>query len=177
MMKFVVEGHSPDSAEGAIGDAMAKAAAYVSSEHDVHLALNEVTMMPGRGWKAVVEVTIIPLSSRDTLHKLAQDVELRHELERDFRKARRFEEQRWRNEIASYCSRMISHNADIPGYFMAAFNEADLLNKRLEKEFFRVAKTQPPIVPDIPFVEERVPGLKEVLGRRIKPETPDPEPS
>lgn len=167
MLKFIVEGFSQDSVEGALADAMAKAAAHMSENHDVNIAILELAELPGRGYRAVLEITVVPMSHRKTLHREAADMELKHLQEHDYRARRKHDEEHLKQMVLDHFALTIGNLCpDIPDFYTAHLNDAMLLNKLIEKEFLHAAR---PAV-DIPHREKGVPPLKQVLGKPLKPE-------
>lgn len=175
MIKVIVEGYSENSEDQALADAMAKAARYLSSDHDVSIAILELAQLPGRGFKAVLEITITPMTRKDTLHREGQDLELQRLYNADYKARKKYAEQHWKREMANQFVRTMGTNCpDIPDFLAVTIDEAGLLNRRIEKEFFYASHRSGRI--DIPFQEPEVPSLKDVLGKKNRYRGPDREP-
>lgn len=55
--------------------AMAKASTYLSENHDIKITVLEMAAVKGRGYKVVLEVTLIPLTEGEAVQSDSQDVE------------------------------------------------------------------------------------------------------
>src|ERR1700676_2174990 len=75
MQKYIVEGTSPISMAEAAIMAMAKASTYLSENHDIKITVLEMAAVKGRGYKVVLEVTVIPLGAGEAVSSDSQDVE------------------------------------------------------------------------------------------------------
>lgn len=117
MLKFIVEGYSDDSAEAALADAMAQAAAHMSEHHDVNISIIELSFMPETGHRAVLEVTIVPVSHRKTLHRENADVELKHILDGEYKVRRKYDAERLKHMICDHFALTLGNlTPDIPDF-------------------------------------------------------------
>lgn len=167
MFKFIVEGYSGDSAEAALADAMGQAAAYMSEQHDVNISILEISFAPETGHKAVLEITIVPMTRRATLHRENADVELKHILDAEYRARRKHDAEHLKHMVSDHFALTLGNlTPEIPDFYTAHLTDATLRNNVLEKEFLRCAKS--PV--EVPHREPGVPSLQQVLGRPLKPE-------
>ena len=167
MLKFIVEGYSDESPEAALADAMGKAAGYMSADHDVNIAILELSVSAQGRHKAVLEITVIPMSHRKTLHREGGDLELKHMREHDYRARRKYDEAHLKKLVADHFALTMGNLCpDIPDFYMAHLKDADLLNQLIEKEFLHAVHA--PV--DIPHRDAEVPSLKQVLGKPLKPQ-------
>lgn len=166
MLKVVITEYSPDSLDDALARAMAKAARYLNVEHDVTISVAELAEVPGRGFRATVEVTVVPVSQKKRPKVTPEDVEREREHDRLFRKMRKHEE-RHPGEVVHehFVEAMGNWFPEIPDYYVSQATDAVLANKDIEKRFFRAAHGGPAGSHDeIPAPEEGTPDLKDVLG-------------
>ena len=167
MFKFIVEGYSDESPEGALADAMGKATAYMSESHDVNIAIVELSVSSEGRHKAVLEITIVPMSNRHTLHREGSDVELKHILAHEYHARRKYDEAHMKQMVSDHFAMTMGNLCpDIPDFYVAHLNSADLLNGLIEKQFLHAAHH--PV--DVPHRDRDVPSLKQVLGKSLKPE-------
>jgi hypothetical protein len=137
MLKYRIEGFSTISMDDALGEAMTKAAAFASQDHDMHVAVLELTVLPGRGFKAVVEVTIIPITFRETLHREAADVELKRINDEGHRARRKFGDELGK-DVAGHFLRVFGSMPDIPNVYLVNLTESQIKNYFIEKIFYRL---------------------------------------
>ena len=173
MLKFIVEGYSTESMEEALADAMVKAAAHMSDSHDVNISILELAMVPGRGYKAVLEITIVPMTNRQTFDQVAQDVEYERQHDLEFRKMRENESMRLKKMIADHFALTMGNLCpDIPDFYVDYLNDSALLNNILEKDFFhsvRQGRTTLRRMPvDVPHAGPATPPLRHVLGKPLR---------
>jgi hypothetical protein len=161
MLKYRIEGFSKESMEDAVGDAMAKAAAFASEGHDLHVAILEMTVLPGRGYKAVVEVTIIPITLRETLHREAADVELKRINEQDYAARKKFGEKHLQEQIASHFLSVFGTSPDIPNFYLANLTESQIKNFFIEKNLYKMfpENTQWNLITDMTVLRALQPAL------------------
>ncbi len=138
MLKYKIEGYSEVSMDDALAQAMAKAGAFASEGHDLHVAILELVVLPGRGFKAVVEVTIVPITLRDTLHREAQDVELKRISNEHYRADRKREDIMKRAMVSDHFLRTYGISPDIPDVFLAHLDDSQLKNFLIEKQFYKM---------------------------------------
>lgn len=171
MLKFTVEGFSKDSIEAALADALAKSEAYFSEEHDVTISILELAILPGRGYKAVLEVTVVPLTERDRLKPAARDVQEMRNHKYEYTHQRKEEKRRQHDMVLNHFARtMGTVSLDIPANFAGMMERAIMLNDTLEKGYFN--KRKPVLNPlyEVPEKEDHVPDLKQVLGKAVGPD-------
>lgn len=138
MLKYKIEGYSQVSMDDALAQAMAKAGAFASEGHDLHVAILELVVLPGRGYKAVVEVTIVPITLRETLHLEAQDVELKRLSNESYRADRKREDLMKRAMVSDHFLRVYGTSPDIPDVFLAHLDDSQLKNFLIEKQFYKL---------------------------------------
>jgi hypothetical protein len=138
MLKYKIEGYSTASMEDALGQAMTKAAAFCSEDHDMHVAVLELTVLPGRGFKALVEVTIIPISFRETLHREAADIELKRLKDEDYRARKKFGEEHLGKEVDSHFLRVFGATPDIPNVYLVNLTDSQIKNYFIEKNLYHM---------------------------------------
>jgi hypothetical protein len=124
--------------DDALGQAMTKAAAFASQDHDMHVAILELTVLPGRGFKAVVEVTIIPITFRETLHREAADVELKRINDEDYRARKKFGEEHLKDEVGSHFLRVFGATPDIPNVYLVNLTDSQIKNYFIEKNLYQM---------------------------------------
>jgi len=129
--------------DDALAQAMAKAGAFASEGHDLHVAILELVVLPGRGYKAVVEVTIVPITLRETLHLEAQDVELKRISAEHYRADRKRESLMKRAMVSDHFLRVYGISPDIPDVFLAQLDESQLKNFLIEKQFYKMFQQSP----------------------------------
>ena len=138
MLKYRIEGFSTVSMDDALAQAMTKAAAFASQDHDMHIAVLELTELPDRGFKAVVEVTIIPITFRETLHREAADVELKRINDEDYRARKKFDETHVKKEVEAHFLRTSGMAPYVPDVFLAHMDDSQLKNFLIEKQFYNM---------------------------------------
>ena len=143
MQKYIVEGRSPVSMAEAAAQAMAKASIYLSENHDLKISVLEMAALKGRGYKVVLEVTLIPLSKGETFvgdgknpeHETGQaaaaakDKDRREEAEKGIKK-----------RIIDHFRRRRGGYIDTPTIHLAQLTEAMLIGQIID-EF--MPKAQP----------------------------------
>lgn len=173
MQKIRIEGYSKESMEAALADAREKASVYISEQFDVSIQLLELTLMPGRGYKAVLEVTIIPMGEKDRFKVKPRDVDVRDTKTRNSRASDKAHEKNLKQLISDHFAYTVGDFLpDIPDYILSDMNQIRLLNYEIEKAFFKATHD----LHDIPAAEVGVPGVDKVLGRRPKLDEPEAEP-
>jgi hypothetical protein len=135
MLKYKIEGYSEVSTDDALAQAMAKAGGFASEGHDLHVAILELVVLPGRGYKAVVEVTIVPITLRETLHRESQDEELKRISVEHYRADRKREDLMKRAMVSDHFLRVYGTSPDIPDVFLAQLDDSQLKNFLIEKQF------------------------------------------
>lgn len=143
MLKYKVEGHSQVSMDDALAQAMAKAGAFASEGHDLHVAVLELVVLPGRGYKAVVEVTIVPITLRETLQHESQDEELKRISNEHYRADRKRESLMKKAMVSDHFLRTYGMSPDIPDVFLAQLDESQLKNFLIEKQFYKMFQPSP----------------------------------
>jgi len=160
MKKFIVEGRSETSMEEALADAMSKASVHMAEGRDVNISVLELGMVPGRGFRAVLEVTVVPMGDGRGAKPLAQDVELKRMRDRRFPDQLRYEAQHIKQMVQDHFATTVGGDApEVSDYFLKDLNEAGLLNQIIEKEFLHAVKGRG--VHATPGLSERKPAPDE----------------
>lgn len=167
MLKVIITEYSRDSLEDALARAMAKASRYLNAEHDVTVSVTELAEVPGRGFRATVEVTVVPVSQKKHPKVTPEDVEREREHDRLFRKMRKHEEQHPGDVVHEHFTEVMGNwFPEIPDYYVSLATDAVLANKDIEKRFFHAAHGGiPGSHSETPAPEEGTPVLKDVLGK------------
>lgn len=143
MKKFIVEGRSENSMEEALADAMSKASVHMVEGRDVNIAVLELGMIPGRGYKAVLEVTVVPMGDGRGAKPVEQDVELKRMRDRRFPEQLRYEAQHVKQMVQDHFATTVGGDVpEVPDYYLKDLNESGLLNQIIEKEFLHAAQEQ-----------------------------------
>lgn len=78
MLTQIVEAQSADSMADAVAQAMVKASVFISENSDLRISVLELSAIRKGGYKAVLEVALIPLTQFDGRGKKSDDVEPAH---------------------------------------------------------------------------------------------------
>jgi hypothetical protein len=151
MLKYRIEAFSTVSMDDALGQAMTRAAALASQDHDTHIAVLELAELPDRGFKAVVEVTIIPITFRETLHREAADVELKRINDEDYRARKKFGEEHLQEEVDSHFLRVFGATPGIPCVYLVNLTDSQIKNYFIEKNLYHMFpdKTEWNLITDV----------------------------
>ncbi|MBI4030906.1 MAG: hypothetical protein HY370_04465 [Proteobacteria bacterium] len=140
MKKFIVEGRSENSMEEALADAMSRASVHMAEGRDVNIAVLELGMAPGRGYKAVLEVTVVPMGDGRGSKPVEQDVELKRMRDRRFPEQLRYEAQHVKQMVQDHFTTIAGDAPEVSDYYLKDLNEAGLLNQIIEKEFLHATQ-------------------------------------
>ncbi len=164
MLKIVITEYSRESTDDALGKAMAKASRYLSGDQDVHVSVKELAEIPGQGFRATVEVTIVPISLRNRLKVESREAEEKREREAEYRKQLEKLEKHPRELVLShFLEAMGNWCPEIPDFMITDINDATILREDIEHTFLHAAHHSNNH--DLPAPEPAAPHLKDVLGK------------
>ena len=160
--RVLIEGVSDESAAAAFAAALNKAAHYFSEYHDVAVTVLGLVALPRGGHRATLELHVTPMTLRESAHREAPDLELKHLYEADERARKRRHEAQAAHMVHDHF--LLTTGATpqcVPDYFMVDLKDADLLNFMIEKDFFKAAHErraagEEPDPPPVPRVRVRV---------------------
>lgn len=165
MIKYIITGRSDETIDDALAHAMVQVADIMSEDHDVNISIMELTQIPRRGFKAVLDVQLIPIIN-DTDAKglqkaeleLQMDPEIGHIHERTYHDARKKQTASLKQSIYDHfaCRTGSGVNLYIPPHLLINLNDAILLNHTIEKAFY--SATHPPALKAKPHPQLRPPG-------------------
>ena len=156
MQKYIIEGTSPISMAEAAIMAMAKAATYLSENHDIKITVLEMAAVKGRGYKVVLEVTLIPLSEGEAVQSDSQDVEPKQAIAAVDKERRQALDVGIKRRILEHFRRRKGTFMETPSIHLAQLTEAMLLGQ-IDGEFRQSA--QPP-VNNIPLFNDPLAAAK-----------------
>jgi hypothetical protein len=137
MLKYVVEAFSKESYEDAIYRASDKAAALLAGhQSDAHVRIVTLDHSEEKGFHAVLEATIVPMSLRDNMHirGIFKETRLAHDMA--FRLMLKEEHDHMQHVLDEHFAaalRPVVHQHTIPDYILAPLNEADIANNAIER--------------------------------------------
>ncbi len=135
---FLAEGTSETSAEEALANALSNAAHFFSQHHDVVLTLSRLGPRPGGGFIAVVEIHITLMKHTPTLHVEPPDVQALRLHDEAFRKSRKDELEQAAHMVFDHFRHLKTGSPTaMPASFMVNITDANLLNKMIERQFFK----------------------------------------
>jgi hypothetical protein len=140
MQKYIVEGTSPISMAEAAIMAMAKAATYLSENHDIKITVLEMAAVKGRGYKVVLEVTLIPLTEGEAVQSDSQDVEPKRAAAAVDKERKQADDGGIKRRIMEHFRRRKGTFMETPSVHLAQLTEAMLLG-HITTEFMQ--KEQP----------------------------------
>lgn len=167
--RTIVEGFSENSLAEALSEALDKAAKFFNDQEDVAIILEQLIELPHGGYRATLEVRVVPLNMKHKLHVQGADVQYKRIHDHDYHAQRKFEEGHIRHLVfdhfaANNCGSMVP----IPEYFLINVNDAYLLNHAIEKAFLKAGHT---------LKLEDMQGPQQILVRTRAPHPhPDPHP-
>jgi hypothetical protein len=178
MQKYIVEGTSPVSMAEAAAQAMAKASVHLSENHDIKISVLEMSALKGRGYKVVLEITVIPLGQRETVGSdgrnpehvtgqaaaAAKDRERREEPEKSIKK-----------RIVDHFRRRRGGYIDTPSIHLAQLTE-DMLIGQISTEF--MPRAQPVNLGPLhdPLAVQKPEDTAQKFQQATQPD-PDPPPA
>ncbi len=138
--RIIVEAVSDESAEAAFAAALNKAAHYFSEHHDVGMTVLGIIALPDGGHRATLELHVTPMTIRETAHREAADLELKHMYEADDRLRRRRHEAQAKHMVHDHFLSTTGMTPEyVPDSFMIDLKDADILNFMIEKDFFNAS--------------------------------------
>jgi hypothetical protein len=140
MQKYIIEVFSRFSMADAAAQAMAQASLYLSEHHDICIAVLEMAAVRGRGYKVVLEVTLIPLSDGESVQSESQDVEPKQVAAAAQRARREADDTAVKRRVVEHFRRRRGTFIDTPTIHLAQLTE-DMLLGQITTEF--MPKAQP----------------------------------
>ena len=149
MQKIRIEGFSKESMNAALADAMAKASTYLSETFDVSIRLLELGTLPGRGYKAVLEITILPMGEGGGLRISPKIVKPEEHPEKEFKEQKARREKHLKQLIQDHFAyKVYNFLPDTPDYYLSDIDHIRVLNYEFEKAFFKATHD----LHDVPLV-------------------------
>ena len=122
--------------------AMAKAAIYLSENHDIKITVLEMAAVKGRGYKVVLEVTLIPLSEGEAVQSDNQDVEPKKAIAATEKERVQALDVGIKRRILEHFRRRKGTFMETPSVHLAQLTEAMLIGQ-IDGEFRQSASAQP----------------------------------
>ncbi|HTK84945.1 MAG TPA: hypothetical protein VL625_07655 [Patescibacteria group bacterium] len=142
MQKYIVEATSTVSMADAAVQAMAKAAMYLSENHDIRIAVLEMAAVRGKGYRVVLEVVLVPLSRGESTGSKSEDVEPKTALARKEQERIETIDKSIKRRIMDHFRKRRGTYIDTPTIHLAQLTEAMLIGQ-IDSEFR--ANALPPI--------------------------------
>lgn len=168
MRRMIIEGFSPESDKEALSDALHKAAEHFSEQHDVSIILLELMTLPSGMHRAMIEVRINNMTSKDRVHPAGADLELKHIHEHEYKAKKKLEENQIKHLVYDHFAARAGRPAVLPEMMMINVGEAKLLHYMIEKEFFKAGHPFESVPFEIELdkpqqilVRTHAPGLKD----------------
>jgi hypothetical protein len=146
--RFRAEGRSATSAEKALARALSSAAHFFSDHHDVVLTLAEMTRLPDGIYRAVVEVHITIFEKSTDARKDDIRIEDQHQVDHARNDDRKRDAKRTTQMIFDHFMHVKSAApGNLPASFLVNITDAGLLNKMIEKQFFKSSQPDQSLLP------------------------------
>lgn len=141
--RTIVEGFSEIDMKDAFSNAIDKVTEFFAENHDIGVTVLGLVHLPMGGYRAVLEVHITTIKTRMSEHIKSHDLELKHGKNKLYYEKKLKEEHQQEKLIMDHFLQQSGATPHVPDYFMVRANDAEIMNKMIEKEFFRMSGNSP----------------------------------
>jgi hypothetical protein len=138
--RVIVEGFDDDDMNAAFTDALNKASGFFDQHHDIAISVLGLNKLEMGGFHVVLEVDITPMTHRLNEHPAYLDEEMIRNHEKSFTQNRKAEESHLKELVHDHFLVTSGSAPHIPDYFLINFNDAEILNQMIEKQFFKAGQ-------------------------------------